>query len=360
MSRIIIVDFLKVRDTKLKNKGNKLIIISDCLKENLDEGCIKIASTLSKRLAKSGARLLAINCECRYADRCIIANKIYLNYEIYDFISEDNGNILYIPFASNTLGTAIRTWNLSRWSKRKVNVLFALRWKMNFLTKLIYRFSGCEVYAISQDSYNFFREELKGISIKKLNAGVDTKKFIPVDYDTKKKLREKYNLPLDKTIILHVGHLKYGRNVDVLLQLGDKYHGVLVFSSVTEQDAELKKKLNEKSNITIIDNYCPNIEEIYQASDIYVFPVVQESNSIDVPLSVLEAAACNIKIIATGYKEIGYFRKCEGLRIVVEQQLSDLNKLIEEMEQVLDVHTRDIALEYDWDSALGALEGFDD
>ena len=333
-----------------------MIIISDCLKDNLDEGCIKIASTLSKRLAKSGARLLAINCECRYADKCITANKVYLNHEIYDFIAEDNGDILYIPFASNTLGTAIRTWNLSRLSKRKVNVLFALRWEMNFITKLIFKISGCGVYAISQDSYRNFSEELKGINIKNLKVGIDTHKFIPVDSDTKKKLREKYDLPLDKTIVLHVGHLKHGRNIDALLQLGDRYHGVLVFSSITEQDAELKKKLEDKSNITIIDYYCPDIEEIYQASDIYVFPVVQESNSIDVPLSVLEAAACNIKIIATEYKEIGYFRESKGLRIVDDQQLADFNRLIREAEQVQEVYTRDIALEYDWKSALGALK----
>ncbi len=307
---------------------------------------------MSKRLVKRGAKLLAINTECKYATESINANKLYSNPEIYSFISQNKGDILYIPFASNTLGSALRTWNLAKKSGRKVNVLFALRWNMSLLTKMVLKASRCGVFTLSNDSYNYFKEELNGIEVTNYKTGVDTQKFVPVDDSKIVELRKKYNLPVDKTIVLHVGHLKHERNIDVFLNLNEKYHGLLVFSSVTEKDKELHDALKAKSNITIIEDYCENIEEIYQMSDIYLFPVVKMSNSIDIPLSVLEAAACNKKIIATKYKEIGYLKKAQGLKIVEANQLDNINDLIATMDMIDKVCTRDIALEYDWEIGL--------
>ncbi len=336
--------------------GNSaLIVISDCVRDNLDEGCIKVASTLSKRLVEKGAKLLAINTNCKYATRSIKANKIYSNNEIYDFISQYSGDVVYIPFASNTLGTAIRTWIICKKSKRKVSVLFALRWHMSLLTKFFFRLSGCKIYTISQDSYYFFNKELKGMDVKNLKIGVDTDKFVPVDSQKKRELRIKYGLPLDKIIVLHVGHLKHERNVDVFLQLDEMYHGLLVFSSVTKQNQELKEALLAKSNITIINDYCPNIEELYQMSDIYLFPVVEANNCIDVPLSVLEAASCNIKVVTSKYKELCFINRTDSFNKVDNVQLDNINKIIEEMGGIKEVSNRNIALEYDWKKALGTF-----
>ena len=332
-----------------------MVIISDCVKDKLDEGCIKVASVLTRHLVERGSKLLAVNCACSYADLCVTANKFYSNKEIYTYISKQEGDILYIPFASNTLGSAIRTWVLAHKSGRKVNVLFALRWEMSKLTKFILRLSGCNVCTISQESYGAFYKELKGLEVKNIKVGVDTTRFCPVDNDRKLELRKKYNLPLDKKIILHVGHLKHERNIDVFLKLDDCYHGVLVFSSVTEQDEELKQALLTKPNITVINDYCKHIEEIYQASDIYLFPVVKEFNCIDVPLSVLEAAACNINVITTKYKEIGYFDAKPGLNLVDGTQLDDLNHVISEVDGISEIQTREIALSYDWNNAADVI-----
>ena len=333
-----------------------MIIVSDCIKDNLDEGCIKVASTLAKRLAAKGNKLVAVNCECSYADKSLNANKIYSNKELYSFISDNDGDILFIPFASNTLGTAVRTWNLSRKSGRRVLVLFALRWPMSIIKEIFLKLSGCSVLTLSQDSFFYFKKSLKGITVDNLKIGVDTERFVPVDDEKKMTLRAKYGLPQDKTIILHVGHLKHGRNVDVFLDLDEKYHGVLVFSSITEKDNELKRSLENKPNITIIESYCSNIEELYQLSDIYVFPVVDQNNNIDIPLSVLEAASCNIRIIATKNKEIAYFKDAPGLLRVDNGQLGELNSLINELLSIKEVKTRDIALEYDWNHGIGIIE----
>ncbi len=335
-----------------------MIIVSDSLKDNLDEGCIKVASTTAKKLKKEQAFVVAVNCECNYADKSVRANKMYTDPDLYKAIEAGSGSILYIPFASNTLGSAIRTFFLSRKSKRQVNVLFALRWLMNLITKLFLKLSRCRIITLSQDSYDFYKREIPEISSFYVKTGVDTSKFCPVDIEKKESLKKKYGMPLDKTIVLHVGHLSHGRNIDVFLGLDDSVYSVLVFSSVTEQDSELKESLKARKNIRIVDEYVPNIEELYQAADIYVFPVVAENNSIDVPLSVLEAAGCNCRIVCTCYKEIAFFEETAGLIKAKNEEINDLMLLIQRAKEFTEVSTRRIAEEYDWSKGISELKAF--
>ena len=332
-----------------------MVIISDCLRNNVDEGAIKLASTLSKKLKQIGAKIVAVNCECGFADVEIKANKFFLNEELYRFIRNNKDGILYIPFASNTLGSAIRVFFLSCMTKRKVSVLFTMRWEMNALTKLLFKVSGCQIITISQDSYEHFKKTLPGSKIVNIKTGVDSLRFCQVDDQKKKELRQKYDLPLDRTILLHVGHLKYGRNVDSFLNVSDKYYVVLVFSSVTEKDASLKKELENSGNIKVIYKYLPNVEEIYQASDIYVFPVVEENNSIDIPLSVLEAAGCNLSIVSTSYKEVSFWGRKNGLYLVEGFNKDLINQYIDTAMQCKHIETSSIAKDYDWKKAVEKL-----
>ena len=62
----------------------------------------------------------------------------------------------------------------------------------------------------------------------------------------------------------------------------------------------------------IIDRFVENIEEVYQLSDVYIFPVKEEMNAIDIPLSVLEAASCNLQIVTTDYGELKVFKGEDG------------------------------------------------
>ena len=333
-----------------------MVIISDCLRNNVDEGAIKLASTLSKKLKQIGAKIVAVNSECDFADVEVKANKTFSNKSLYDSIGDTTDGILYIPFASNTLGSAIRVFSLSRRTKSKVSVLFTISWEMGALTKLLLKASGCQIITISQDSNTYFKRAFPNLQIINIKTGVDCSRFCKVDAQKKKELRQKYKLPLDKTILLHVGHLKYGRNVDTFLNVDEKYYVVLVFSSVTEKERSLMKALESKDNIRIICDYVPNVEEIYQASDIYVFPVVEENNSIDIPLSVLEAASCNLSIVSTAYKEISFWDKRDGLYIVNDFNKELINQYVEAAMQFENIETDSIAKAYDWKNAVENLQ----
>ena len=49
-----------------------------------------------------------------------------------------------------------------------------------------------------------------------------------------------------------------------------------------------------------MSGYLQNVEEIFQMSDAYLFPIRSTQNVISIPLSVMEALACGVPVI--GYR----------------------------------------------------------
>jgi glycosyltransferase involved in cell wall biosynthesis len=76
-----------------------------------------------------------------------------------------------------------------------------------------------------------------------------------------------------------------------------------VGSSSYPEDKTLVDEL-EKMGVKIFLGYMENVEEIYQLSDIYIFPVEEMNSSIGLPLSILEARACGIPVVTTDFGSI--------------------------------------------------------
>ncbi len=130
--------------------------------------------------------------------------------------------------------------------------------------------------------------------------GVDLRKFRPVTHQEKIRLRNKYGLSEKDFIVLHVGHLLPGRNLEVIARaaLITKTRLIVVVSPLFAKNQTVERRL-KAANIKIISEYLQNIEEIYQLSDLYLFPTVNPGSVIDIPLSVLEALACGIPVVTT-------------------------------------------------------------
>lgn len=336
-----------------------MIVISDCLTGKIDEGCLKVANSLTKRLKKVNPDTTIISYDRHpdFSDVHLSLNKIFLNKNLFWIIRQKKEPVLYIPFASNTTASCIRTFILSLFSGRSCSVLFALRFQMKPLACFFLKLSGSKVIALSKASYSFYKE-LVGEKAMYLKTGIDTNRFLPTTPETKLKLKKKYNIPEQKKVLLHVGHLKSGRNVDKLVNVNDKYHIVLVVSSVTEaeKDSKIRRQLEARGNITIIDSYLENIQEVYQMADVYLFPVQEVENCIDIPLSVLEAASCNIPIVTTEYGELTAFKGEEGFLFINDLSAESLNKAIDCMASKTVTTNREAVSEYDWEKSIDALQ----
>lgn len=194
-----------------------------------------------------------------------------------------------------------------------------------------------------------------------LPNGVDMMKFTPVSKEKKIEFREKYGIGFDKFVLLHVGHIIKDRNLDIFIKLqnmSSNHQVVIVGSTYLPVQKGIQIKL-ENSGCKIFTEYFESIEEIYALSDCYVFPVLW-GKSIDLPLSVLEAMACNIPVVAMRYPTLAVFDDCEYMLLVDEEihipgKVAELKKLLE---QKPIIRNREKIKEYGWLKVASALEDY--
>lgn len=334
-----------------------MMILTDCLTEKVDEGCLKVANSLIRRMKENDSRIKVISYRRRseLSDVHLKLNVFFFNYCLW-ILARKEKEVLYMPFASDTLGSAVRLAVLSLVVRGRLRVIFALRHPVKNITRFLIKFSKVEIIALSKDSCDYFRART-GNPVYYLKTGVDTARFTPVTAEQKIKLREKFCVGPEEKVILHVGHLKQNRNLQVFLQMKEHYRIFLVVSSVTreERDESLCRELMLKKNITIIDSYLENIEEVYQMADIYLFPVQQAESCIDVPLSVLEAAACNLPVVTTAYGELKNFTREPGFCFLDSMAPEQLEQAVVSMMKHRNCRNREAIMQYDWSESIKRL-----
>ena len=334
-----------------------MIILTNCLTRTADEGAVKLATTLVKKLKKSDEKIKVVSYDKTndIADENIRLNKFFIGGDLKKL--DKNDDILFIPFPARPCANALRIFNLSRHIKKGLYVVMTMTTDSDFLTRFLLKKSNANFVVFSKDAERFYSDIVGAKRVKYLKTGVDTKKFSPLDDEEIKELKIKNGFDPNKKIILHVGHLNRGRNIEHLKKFSNEYSVLLITSTLTkhEQDDDLKRELLSCENIKIIDDFIPNIEEIYQMSDIYFFPVLESGRCIDVPLSCLEAASCNKPIITTCFGEMKEFMGNEGFYFTESFNADKLNNLAKKVCETK-VDTRKNIIEYDWDNAVSYLE----
>jgi glycosyltransferase involved in cell wall biosynthesis len=189
-----------------------------------------------------------------------------------------------------------------------------------------------------------------------LPSAVDSSKFVPASRARKNTLRAHYGLPVEKFVVLHVGNLSRGRNVQSLKSLQSEKRQVLTVSSTSvPEDKGVRLELEEAGCI-VLSTFNDRVEEVYQLSDCYVFPVppAHTFNSIQMPLSVLEAMACNLPVVTTRYGGLPKaFRSEDGLVFVDDQ--TSLAKAVTLVSECPEIRTREKIASYSWDTVVGDL-----
>lgn len=204
-------------------------------------------------------------------------------------------------------------------------------------------------------SYRIF--STLGIRVRIFPLGVDINRFHPVSENKKKKLRKKYGLATKKFLILHIGSIKPGRNIHLLKDLNEENNQVLIVGRVSTRNDKKVYEMLRNNGVIIWLKYFQNIEELYQMANCYVYPVVYRSNrwgqnitdSIEIPLTVLEAMATNIKVITTKFGGLPlFFKEGEGLVYLDEPTPENLFKIVEKIKKERKVNTRKKILSFSW------------
>lgn len=197
-----------------------------------------------------------------------------------------------------------------------------------------------------------------GLECRNVPNGVDINKFYPASPEIKAQLRLKYNVGIDKFVILHVGSIKKGRGIEVFKNLQNETIQVIVVGPKSMGiEKQILDELEEVGCITITD-FLKDIEELYHLSDCYVFPTPPNNtqNSIELPLSVFEAMACNLPIVTMKYGGLAdLLARQSGLYFVETEKeiISIINTL---KNNVLKPNTREQVLRFSWGSIARQVE----
>jgi len=292
----------------------KVLLVTEYLNPPYDEGIKKTVFNLYNNLKENYA--LKVISRTAFDDKdiqVVDSNALFISKEIKGIIKDYKPDmLLYFPFASTTFAAYLRFKVLNYYNKNRSSLIIALQPKplkswQELLIKLLrpkYALTPSPALKSFWDKNNIKNELLPLLT--------DLNIFKPIDKKTnKKELRRKYNLPEDAFIISHMGHLNNGRNLKSLVPLqkaGNQI--VIVGSSSTPKDSLGPVSLKEdllKEGIIILDGYIEHIEEIYQLSDIYIFPVIAKTGSIGMPLSIMEARGCGIPVITTDFGSLQHY-----------------------------------------------------
>ena len=292
----------------------RIILVTEYINPPYDEGIKKTVFSLFTELQKH----FDIQVICRYGFEkenihIIKTNPLFINKNVrYIIKTFDPDVLIYFPFASATFASYLRLRILSWYAGRARKIFIALQPKtLKIWQKLIVRFIKPKYGLTPSPELKKYWDKIN-VDNQLLPLLTNLSKYRPVEnIEHKNDLRKKYNLPENTFIISHIGHLNEGRNLEALIPLQNAgYQVVIVGSSSTPLDAIGPDSLKEKllnSGIILYSQYIENIEEIYQLSDLYIFPVVSKTGSIGLPLSILEARACGIPVLSTDFGSVKHF-----------------------------------------------------
>lgn len=334
-----------------------IIILTNSLSEKADEGSIKLMSSLIKRIkrAQPQTELITYNVPHGLSDYHICVNKPMLSLSLMKRIRGKREPVLFFMTPTRILHAAIKTLVVSFYACGQLTVVLTMpASRVSTIARILMKLSKAKLIVTSKTMYEDYSRIFRN-EVHYLKVGIETQKYVPVEPQRKMELRRKYGIREDTPVVLHVGHMQEGRNIGKLLDLDDRYHIVLV-TSTYEQDKrnlDLRERLKQR-NITLIEHYLPNIEEIYQLSDVYFFPVIDENHCISAPLSVFEAASCNLPIVCTEFGELKQLKGKEGFFFIDSFEPKCLNDLVS---QALNCSAKPRACveEYDWDKAVKAV-----
>ncbi|MDO8496904.1 MAG: glycosyltransferase family 4 protein [bacterium] len=147
---------------------------------------------------------------------------------------------------------------------------------------------------------------------------------------TKEEARKRYNLPLDKKIVMYSGHLFEWKGADILLEAAHKLEVLFVFVGGTDYDVQKFRQKAEGLNNVLILGHRPydQIPSLLKAADILVLPNSSKeeiSKRYTSPLKLFEYMASQRPIIASDLPSIrevldentGYFFKPDDVSSLV-------------------------------------------
>ncbi|HKI79603.1 MAG TPA: glycosyltransferase family 4 protein [Ignavibacteriaceae bacterium] len=190
--------------------------------------------------------------------------------------------------------------------------------------KFILKTASAIIVTAEGDEENLINKETPAEKINVIYNGADIDVFKPLEKKEKESIREQYNLPKDKVLLIYFGSFNYGMNdIDILAKslnglsnLREKYHVFLVGNG--DNRNYLLNEINNKVNYTVIDSLeSGNLAKLVAASDASLIPRkrIKHDTGGNTPVKCFESWAAGIPVLlsANSESEIArIFNKCRA------------------------------------------------
>lgn len=254
---------------------------------NLDEGMKNMTYCLCRELSRSHKVIV------------IHPRKVLLPLTVLA-LKKFKPNVLHYVHGSSIRSFLVTKCLVSMFPKSKSIVLVTYP-RFSKCESLITGFFKPDMVLVQSKFMNDFFSR-KGFKTSWFPSGVDVEKFSSVSKAKRLELRRKYGLKEDSFIVLHVGPVKPSRSLELLMPIQRRKGAqVLIAGSTTvSKEKRFAQRLKDAGCIVWV-RYFQNIEELFQLADCYVFPVMTDNGAVQIPFTVLEAAACNLPVVTTPF-----------------------------------------------------------
>lgn len=189
----------------------------------------------------------------------------------------------------------------------------------------------------------------QGITTEMLSNGVDTDKFKPAtDPSAIDEVRNTLDLTDERPVALHIGPVNHNRNLELLVKLQNSgaWQVVVIGSTTAPFQTDMSRML-KNNGLIIKTEYFPDISLVYALADVYIFPVMDRSGSIEIPLTVLEAMACNRPVATYPFRGLpDFIVESESMRY-----FNDYKELTTILPGIMDGDgNRKAAMKFSWDN----------
>lgn len=349
----------------------RVSIVSEALKWPPDEALKSVAYRLTQGMTQLG-EVHAVGTRGKRSGPApssvtmLRINRAFLSLTLWRTLWRFAPDVLiYLP------GSGLTTFSLIR--ALVLRLIFLVRWKRPMIVVVSIQPRRWRQYhawilralnpvlLVVQSPLRRVELEAAGTHTLLLYGGVDPVVFYPVDQQRRATLRRAYDISPDRFVVLHVGHLKSSRNLDVLKMLKRHLPEVEVVLTVSSSTVPNQRVLNEleEAEVRIINRYVPHIEELYQLADCYLFPVEDTQGCAELPLSVLEALACGLQVVTRRFgalPDVFPAEECICFYDTLDELLSAMQTYSRCRQSAASaLSARRIALRHSWTPAIAGL-----
>lgn len=156
---------------------------------------------------------------------------------------------------------------------------------------------------INKEDYAIAKNKMYAKKTKYIpGVGIDVEKIQNIKVDRNKK-RKELGIPQDAIVLLSVGELSKRKNHEIVIKALAKLMDINIVyvicgkGPLKEYLTRLAEQLNVNKKVFFM-GFRSDIIEICKASDVFIFPSLQEG----LPVSLMEAVTCNLPIICSNIR----------------------------------------------------------